>query len=179
VTTQAGTLRAVAREFIRLYGLRFAFAAPLVVAVAVGAVAGVAAPTDLADNTHYDEWKDLFGTSGQIIGTLLVALIVEVRSPFVRSGALAIRAAGASAGALLTAAGMAAVVGLSPSLPGCVYPWLIGLTLGGAAGGFTAIVLLGLSGLLGTLNRVDQEALARLKELDDPSVADDVLDRGI
>ena len=64
---------------------------------------------------------------------------------------------------------------LSPSLPGWLYPVLLGLTLGGGAGGLTLVVALAISIARGTLRRVDEQALAKLRELGDPSAIDDLI----
>lgn len=176
MSAKPGSIPQIVRELLRLYG-HLAVTLPLVAAAVVGIVTGFAAPSGLEDNSRHAEWKDLYATSGQIVATLLVALVVEARAPFARSGALVVRFAALSAGLLLGIAGMAAVAGLSPSLPGYVYPALLVLVAGGAAAGFTAVSVLGISIALGTLRRVDIEALEELKKLGDPAAAEELFRR--
>jgi hypothetical protein len=157
---------------LSLYKLRAAVVAPVVVAVIAGAAVALLAPSDLSDNSRHEEWKDVFGTSGQVIATLLVALGVEAHVPFSRSGALAIRLAAAASGLVLAFGGLAALAGLSPSLPGCAYPWLMGITVGATVGGFAAVTILGVSVAWGTLATLDREAVKRLAELGDHSAVE-------
>jgi len=173
----AGTIGKIARELLKLYGLQLVVVTSLAVAIGVGLLAGLSAPGGLADNTRHAEWNDLFGTSGQVIATLMVALLVEAHTPFTRIAGLAARLAAAVGGLLLGCAGFAAVVALSPSLPGWTYPPLLGLTLGGGAGGLTTVVMLGISVALGTLRRIDQASLTKLRELGDPSATEELLRR--
>lgn len=177
MSAAAGSIRAIVKELLRLYGLWLAIWVPLAIAVLGGVVTALLSPGDLADNAQHAEWTDLFGTSGQIIATLLVALVVEARAPFTRSGELAVRVAAGFAALMLGGGGLAAIAGLSPSLPGCAYSILLGFTVGGAAGGFTAVVMLGVIVAVGTLRRVDEDALAELKQLGDPSAAEELFRR--
>jgi hypothetical protein len=172
---RAGSHTAIARALVRVYGLRVATWLPATMAAVAVVLAGVAAPHGLADNTTHAEWKDIFGTGGQIIATLLVALVVEARTPFSRSGRLAVRIPVFAAAFLLGTGGVAALLGLSPSLPGGVYPWLLALTVGGAVGGFAAVMLIGVAAALGTLKKVDARLARKLKDLGDPAALEDIL----
>lgn len=171
---EAGSIGRIARELLSLFGLHLVVALSLVVAVAAGLIAGLSAPGGLADNALHAEWKDLFATSAAVIAAVLIALMVEAHTPFTRSAGLAARTAAAIGAVLLGAAALSAVVALSPSLPGWLYPVLLGLTIGGGAGGLTLVVALAISIALGTLRRVDEEALAKLRQLGDPSALDDL-----
>jgi hypothetical protein len=177
VSAKPGSILRIARELVRLYGLLVAVALPLLAGLAVGLIAGTSAPDGLADNARYAEWKDVYGTCAQVIATLLVALVVEAHSPFVRTGALAVRVCTSLAGVLLGIAGLSAVVGLSPSLPGCVYPVLLGLAVGGTAAGLTAVVVLGVGITLGTLRKVDDARLTELQKRGQPEDAEDLFKR--
>jgi hypothetical protein len=118
-----------------------------------------------------------FGTGGQIIATLLVALVVEARTPVTRAGAAAARIPACSAGLLLGLGGVAAVIALAPGLPACVYQVLAGLTLGAVTGGLSGVVLLGIAIALASLRELGEASLKRLEELGDPSAAADLRKR--
>jgi len=143
--------------------------------VVVGVVAGLSSPSDLANNTQHAEWKDMFSASAGVVAALVIALLVEARTPLGRGGGLAVRVATTSAALLLGVAGIASVVALSPSLPSFAYQTLLGLAIGGVVGGFIAVVMIGINAALGTLRRIDEASLEKLKELGDPSAADELL----
>jgi hypothetical protein len=149
-------------------------ATPFVVALAAGIVAAVLAPGDLADNGSHADYSDFFATSAQLIGTLLVALVVEARLPFSRSGTVFARAIAASAACVIALGGFAAVLGLNPDLPNWIYEIAYPVTWGGLAGGLAAVALLGVSVVVATLRRVRRDALEQLRDLGDLAAADEL-----
>ena len=159
----------MARELVKQHRLQYAIWVPIGFGVAAGTVAGLLAPSGLEDNSTYDHWNPLFATAAQVLAALLLALIVEARSPFSETGQLAVRIAAVSAGLMLGAGEIAALVGLSPSLSCSVYTGVFVLTLGGFAGGLTAVVMLGISVALATLRGVEEITLRRLADMGDLS----------
>lgn len=168
VRAKPGSVRAIARELLKQYGLRYATWFPLGVAVIVGGVSAGLCPGTLEDNSVYDHWNSFFASSAQLIGALVVALAVEARTPFARTGEAAVQVATAGAAVILGGAGIAAVVALSPSLGATMYQALFGITLGGLTGGIVAVVAIGISAGLATLRQVDHDTLKRLSEQGDP-----------
>jgi hypothetical protein len=69
--------------------------------------------------------------------------------------------------ALLAAAGLGAVVALIPALPDWLYRFLFALTIGGLVGGMLAVMAIGISVSLRTLDEVDRTTDAKLKQLGD------------
>jgi hypothetical protein len=52
-----GSLRAVAGDLVKQYGLRYLAVSPLVTGLAVGVVTGLLGPRDINGNDAYDHWS--------------------------------------------------------------------------------------------------------------------------
>jgi hypothetical protein len=108
------------------------FVLPASVAACALVVGTVLAPGDL----DRGDYGGFFGTSAQVIATVLVALALEARAALVevRFALLTI---------VYVAVGLtAAVAGLLPSLPDALYEWLVGFTIAGGAGALISTLLL-------------------------------------
>jgi hypothetical protein len=160
---------------VRIYGKRYAIAVPLAAALVSGVVALLLAPDGLANDHVHNDYDGFFGTVGQLIGTLIVALVVEARAPFTRTGTVVARAIAAAAIATIGIGGVAAVLGLSPGLSDCLYQVCFALSCAALAAGFLAVVLLGASLMTGTLREVENAELERLKDLGDLEAAEKLL----
>ncbi len=174
MTSAPGSVRAIAKELLRIYGLRLTVWLPLIVTAVVGVATGLLCPNNLANSSTHDDWKDMFTAAAGVIAALVVAIVVEARTPFSRGGGRAAGIAAVSGTLLLGCAGVAAVIGLVPSLSNFLYRVLVALTIGGVVGGFTAVVLLGINVTLGRLRQIDESLLKRLKELGQPSEAEEL-----
>lgn len=175
---QAGSLRALAHELVRQYGLRYAIYVPIITALLVGLLAAYLSPNTLENNRIHEEWSPLFATGAQLIGALLIALVVEARGPFARTGDPAVRVATVSAAIMLGGAGIAAVVALSPSLAGIVYRGLLALTLGGLTGGMLALIMIGIGTALVRLAEIERTTQETLAAQGDPRAKAELARRG-
>lgn len=140
---------------------------PFALVLLVAVIAWLLGPETIEDETSHHEWAGFFETSALVIGALIVGLVVEVRQPFARTGARVVRVATMGTAAVLAAAGLGAVVAMIPALPAWLYRALFGLTLGGLVGGVLAVMAIGISVSLASLDKVDRENEARLKQLGD------------
>ena len=160
---------------IRLYGLRYAIAVPVLAAIVAAGAAWILGPTGLEVDEVHSAHDQFFATAAQLIGALLVALVVEARAPFSRTGTVVARTIAASAAVVITLGGLAAVLGLSPDLSDTVYRLCMALTWAGLAAGLVSVVLLGISVVTGTLKAATREDLETLKGLGDRAAAEELL----
>ncbi len=132
----------------------------------VAVIAWFLGPQSIDDASH-EEWAGFFETGALVIGALIVGLVVEVRRPFARTGARVVRVATIGTAALMAAAGLGAVVAMIPILPAWLYRVLFSLTLGGLVGGILSVMAIGISVSLGSLDDVERQTKARLKQQGD------------
>jgi hypothetical protein len=157
-------LRELAREIYKQFLQPYWSCAPFAVAIIVTAVAALKAPGSLEDDAVHHEWAGFFETSALLISALLVGLVVEVRKPFARAGERPIRIASVGTAGMLGGAGIGAALALIPSLTNDLYGALFALTLGGLTGGMLAVIMMGISVALGTLDEADQKLRQDLQE---------------
>jgi hypothetical protein len=161
-------LRELAREIYKQFLKPYWSCAPFAVAIIVTAIAGLKAPGTLEDDAVHHEWAGFFETAALLISALLVGLVVEVRKPFARAGERAIRIASVGTAGMLGGAGIGAALALIPSLTNGLYDGLFALTLGGLAGGMLAVIMMGISVALGTLDEADRKLRHELKQRGEP-----------
>jgi hypothetical protein len=161
-------------ELLREYGVEYAVGLPVVVAVVAAVVGFILAPGGLEANATHEHYVGFFSSAAQVIGTLLVALVVEVRFPFSRTTGHYARAAGASATVVIALGGLAAILGLSPGLPQCLYRITFAMAWGGLVGGLVAVTAIGVNLVLATLRQAKREKLEGLRELGDKTAAEDL-----
>lgn len=110
---------------------------PLVVACAAGIVAGLNAP-DLPAHKELPEWfVPFFSTSAGVIATLFIALALGSRQIPVSIPMACFTVFYVGLGEV------AAVAGLSASLPHSVYHWLLGVTVGAGVGALLTSMIVG------------------------------------
>lgn len=146
---------------VRIYVGRFSAAVPIAVAVCAWVIAFVFAPRHLATDAVHDDYTDFFATGGQLIGTLLVALVLEAKLPLSRLGAVA-RGVTASGTVVIAVGGLAAALALGPGLSDGLSRALFATTWSGLATGFFAVAL---AGVLRVVAAFNEERHARLEDL--------------
>jgi hypothetical protein len=117
------------------------------------------------DDHNHGEFSTLYGTAGQIIATLLVALALEARALPLEFG----NARRLVAGFTLTYVGVglvASVVALNGSLPSCAYEPLFALAMGGGAGALLSVLMI-------AYRIVDAEFDARRRRIRRPGSRDE------
>jgi hypothetical protein len=114
---------------------------PALAAVAAYVIGLVIAPA-IESDVDQQRWSGFFGTSAQVIATLLLALAIEAR--FVSRAQLFPNARWAHIAVGYVALGeLAAVTGLSPSVAPCLYTQAFAITVGGGVGALITVVLIG------------------------------------
>lgn len=157
-------------ELLRLYAVECAVGLPLLIAVTATVVGYILAPGGLDANATHEDYVGFFSSAAQVIGTLLVALVVELHFPFSRTTGPFARAVGASATVVIALGGLAAVLGLSPELPEFLYRITFAIAWGGLVGGLVAVAAIGVSLVLATLRAARRAKLEARKD-DDPAAA--------
>ena len=146
---------------LRRLAIRYGVGLPLLIAAIAGIGAGALAPEQLG-STRHAEYAGMLATVGQLIGAVLIALALEARTPFVRTGDAAPRVLAATGAVVIGLGAFTAVLALSPDLPPGLYPWLFGAALGGFAGGLAAVVQLGIALALSAARNLEIESLRKL-----------------
>lgn len=167
VRPRPGSRRAIARQFVEQRVVPYSCCAPFVMGLIVAAIAWSLAPETLANDATHREWAGFFETSALVVGALVIGLVVEVREPFARASEPLIRIATAGTASLLAAAGVGAVVALIPTLTNWLYEALFSITLGGLVGGMLAVMAIGISASLRSLDEVGRQISKKMDEMGD------------
>jgi len=105
-------------------------------------VVALALAPDIHQGADHGRFGNLFGTTAQVIATLVVALAFEARA--LRREEMTLRRLTATITLTYVAlGGTASVVALNPGLPECVYGPLFAIAMAGAAGALLSVLAIG------------------------------------
>jgi hypothetical protein len=112
---------------------------PAAASAVVLVLAFIVAP-DIDPGTDHGRFSNLFGTTAQVIATLIVALAFEARALKEERDANVRRLVATVTVGYAALGGIASVVALNPELPGCMYRPLFAIAMAGGLGALLTVL---------------------------------------